>query len=85
MAEAPKTKDKKPTVDNANPPAGQSDKKDPVKALEITSKQDGFRRAGRVWGTTKQTVRLDELTRDQVKQLKEEPLLTITETELEPE
>ncbi|QEA14272.1 hypothetical protein [Comamonas flocculans] len=42
--------------------------------LQVVSKRDGFRRAGRAWsGTT--TVALDELTQEQVEQLSTEPML----------
>lgn len=42
--------------------------------LQVISKRDGFRRAGREWhGTTE--VPLDELTEDQFEQLQAEPML----------
>lgn len=42
--------------------------------LQVISKRDGFRRAGRAWhGTT--IVPLDELTREQYEQITSEPLL----------
>lgn len=42
--------------------------------LQVVSKRDGFRRAGRAWsGTT--TVALDELTQEQYEQLAAEPML----------
>lgn len=45
-----------------------------VKVLQVVSKRDGFRRAGRAWhGTT--TVPLTELTEEQYNQLRDEPML----------
>lgn len=45
--------------------------------LQVVSKRDGFRRAGRAWhGTT--TVPLDELTLDQYEQITSEPMLVAT-------
>ena len=42
--------------------------------LQVVSKRDGFRRAGREWhGTT--TVALDELTEEQFLQIEREPML----------
>lgn len=46
----------------------------PRQMLQVITKRDGFRRAGREWsGTT--TVPLDELTKEQVEQLQAEPQL----------
>jgi hypothetical protein len=42
--------------------------------LQVVSKRDGFRRAGRAWHGTS-TVPLDELTRKQYEQLTTEPML----------
>ena len=45
-----------------------------VQVLQVISKRDGFRRAGREWhGTT--TVPLSELTQTQYEQLTSEPML----------
>ncbi len=52
-----------------------------LKGLRITTKQDGFRRAGREWhGTTELAV--DKLTEDELKQIKAEPKLVIQEIEI---
>lgn len=49
-------------------------KGDTRQVLQVIAKRDGFRRAGREWhGTT--TVPLDELTPQQVEQLRAEPML----------
>nr|WP_186827395.1 hypothetical protein [Comamonas testosteroni] len=54
------------------------------KVLQVISKKDGFRRAGRAWhGTT--TVPLNELTRHQVGLLRSEPMLVILEMEVPEE
>lgn len=46
--------------------------------LQVISKRDGFRRAGREWhGTT--TVEREELTDEQLAQLKAEPMLVVLE------
>jgi hypothetical protein len=46
--------------------------------LRITSKRDGFRRAGREWsGST--DLALDELDANQLAQIKYEPLLVVQE------
>lgn len=44
----------------------------------ITTKQEGFRRAGRSWsGTTK--VAADELTSEQIDQLKADPMFVVVD------
>nr|WP_315539502.1 hypothetical protein [uncultured Comamonas sp.] len=60
---------------NAAPPGIESDAPEGmVKVLQVVSKRDGFRRAGRVWsGST--TVPLSELTQAQYEQLCGEPML----------
>lgn len=44
--------------------------------LEVTSSQAGFRRAGRAWSTTPTVVKLSELTEEQARQIKGEPMLS---------
>ena len=52
--------------------------------LQVVSKRDGFRRAGREWhGTT--TVHAEELTEEQLEQLKAEPMLVILELDVPEE
>lgn len=63
-------------------PAAKTEK---VKALEITSKDDGFRRAGRAFSRTPSNVPLADLTEEQVEQLKNEPMLIVREIELDAE
>lgn len=52
-------------------------------SLSITARPaEGFRRAGFVFSADKQTViPLEDLTKDQIKQLKEEPQLVVVETD----
>lgn len=59
----------------AEPPAA---KKEPVaKALIVKAKADGFRRAGRRWSATEETVSIDAFTDDQVQALLAEPMLDV--------
>lgn len=52
--------------------------------LQVVSKRDGFRRAGREWhGTT--TVEREELTDEQLAQLKAEPMLVVLELDAQDE
>lgn len=60
-------------------------KKQKVKALQVVAKVESFRRGGRVFNRTVSTVRLVELTDEQIKQIKDEPLLTVTEVEVDAE
>ncbi len=68
----------------AEPPAPPA-KKEPVKALSVASKDNGFRRAGRAWSAAATVVPLSELSDEQVAQLKAELLLTVTEVDLPAE
>lgn len=66
----------KTTTKTAATPATTTAKPDGAtrQVLQVISKRDGFRRAGREWhGTT--TVPLDELTEEQFMQLQAEPML----------
>lgn len=68
------------------PGADKSDtKKQKVKALQVVAKVESFRRGGRVFNRTEATVKLSELTDEQIKQIKEEPLLTVSEVEVDAE
>jgi len=48
-----------------------------AKTLIVTAKAEGFRRAGRPWSTTPETVNVDDFTADQVKALLAEPMLEV--------
>lgn len=54
-----------------------------VPALSVVSARAGFRRAGRAWGKEASVVKLSDLTNEQIKQIKGESLLTVTEVEIE--
>lgn len=56
-----------------------------VPALSVTSSQEGFRRGGRAWSKAAAVVKLSDLTKDQVKQIKGESMLTVTEVEVDEE
>lgn len=57
---------------------------DSRQALQVISKRDGFRRAGREWhGST--TVPLDDLTDEQIEQLESEPMLVVLQVEMPAE
>jgi hypothetical protein len=45
--------------------------------LKVRSLQEGFRRAGRAWSTTEETVSVDDFTDAQIKQLMTEPMLVV--------
>lgn len=60
-------------------------KKQKVKALQVVSKVEGFRRAGIVFGRTETTVKLSELDAAQVELIKGEPLFTVSEVEVDAE
>lgn len=60
-------------------PAPESDADTPaITALAVTSKREGFRRAGRRWSVAPTTVPIAELTDEQVAMLYAEPMLDIT-------
>ena len=56
-----------------------------VPALSVVSGREGFRRAGRAWGKEVTVVKLSELSKEQIKQIKGEALLDITEVEVDEE
>lgn len=67
-----------------NPPAEPNKNQKPKKVagLRVTTKKDGFRRGGRAWvGST--DVPADELTKEQIAAIKDEPMLSVEEIEIE--
>lgn len=55
-----------------------------IDALRVHAKIDGFRRAGRAWhGTT--TVPRKDFTKDQVRQLEDEPRVVVEEVQVAPD
>lgn len=60
------------------PPAGAKKSDEPVaKALVVSAKADGFRRAGRRWTVAAQTVDIDDFSPEQVEALLAEPMLDV--------
>lgn len=53
--------------------------KQKIKVLYVVAKREGFRRAGFAFGAERTRLVVDDLTAAQVKQLKEEPMLVVTE------
>ena len=53
------------------------------RALRIVAKRDGFRRAGHVFGSAAVTLPLNVLSDDQYEQLKSEPMLVVSEVDIE--
>ncbi|MXS82269.1 HI1506-related protein [Nitrosomonas oligotropha] len=51
-----------------------------IKVLYVVAKREGFRRAGFAFGAERTRLVVEDLTAEQVKQLKEEPMLVVTET-----
>ncbi|EOC9365099.1 HI1506-related protein [Enterobacter asburiae] len=47
------------------------------KVIDITAKRDGFRRAGMVHSEQTQTYPLSQFTKEQIRQLQEEPMLVV--------
>lgn len=95
---ATKNQSKKPAADPAvtkAPAAGSSassgqspaEDKPPVPtkapALKIVCARDGFRRAGIAFSKQPTIIKRSHLTKTQIEQLKAEPLLTVTEVEID--
>ena len=51
-------------------------------ALTVTSRREGFRRAGRAWSTTPVTVPVVEFTEDEIVALGRDPMLVVAAVEL---
>lgn len=94
MAKDPKDQDKKdqktpdaPVTDNpdgANETVATKKEtkvaaKQTIKVLHVVAKREGFRRAGFAFGSESTRLVVDDLTAEQVKQLKEERMLVVTE------
>lgn len=71
-------------VESAVQPAAPESAAAPIvsKVLSVQASREGFRRAGRAWGKEATIVPLNELTEDQIEQLKSDPALTVAEFEL---
>lgn len=67
----------------AKPVAAEKPKavpKQTIKVLHVVAKRECFRRAGFAFGAERTRLVVEDLTAEQVKQLKEEPMLVVTET-----
>ena len=58
---------------------------DKVPALRVTAKRDGFRRGGRAWKKEATVVKLSDLSKEQISQIKGEALLTAEEIDVAAE
>jgi hypothetical protein len=68
-------KETKPAAEEAKAAPRQT-----IKVLYVVSRRaEGFRRAGFAFGSERTRLVVDDLTAKQVKQLKEEPMLVVTE------
>lgn len=54
-----------------------------VPAISVIAMRDGFYRAGRRWSNSETVVPLSELTKEQIRQLEDEPALIVSEVEIE--
>ena len=88
MAKTDKTTD--PTAENPTTPTKENEtqpdntaNKAKIKALRVRAFNDHFRRAGITFGKEDQVIPLADLTAEQIAQIKSEPLLAVSETEIE--
>ena len=51
----------------------------------MTPSRDGFRRGGRAWPKGETVVKLSELNKEQIAQIKGESMLSVTEVEIDEE
>lgn len=56
-----------------------------VKGVRVASKQEGFRRAGRAWSAEATDVAVSDLTKEQLAQLKSDPMLVVVDIEMDVE
>jgi hypothetical protein len=54
------------------------------KGLRIVAKREGFRRAGHQFGSQAVELSLADLTSEQVEQLRNEPMLVVTDVDMTP-
>jgi hypothetical protein len=65
--------------------AATTTSKKSIAGLEVTSTQANFRRAGFSWSKEPTFIALDQLTEKEIAQLKDEPMLTVREVDVDPE
>lgn len=56
-----------------------------VPALSVVSQHEGFRRTDRAWSKTPTIVKISDLSEDEIKQIKGEPMLIVTEIKVDEE
>jgi hypothetical protein len=56
-----------------------------VPALKVTALREGFRRGGRAWGKEAVTVKLSDLSKAELKAIKGEAMLSVSEVEVDEE
>lgn len=56
-----------------------------IPAIEVTAHRDGYRRAGHGWGKSTQIVKLNELSDDQLEQLKTDPNIRLRGVMIDPD
>lgn len=54
-----------------------------VPVLRVSSKREGFRRAGHAFYAQPRDIAINDLTEDQIEQIKADPMLTCAEVEVE--
>ena len=69
----PKTQEQSATPQAADGSAGEP----AIKSLTVTAKVDGFRRAGRAWHKTAETVSVNAFTEEQIDALLLDPMLDV--------
>lgn len=67
-----------PPVPEPVAPVPTEPEPEPMPAITVIGPKGGFRRAGREFGPEPVTIPLDELTGDQIKALRDEPMLAVT-------
>ncbi len=69
------------TTSETSPTGGEAASKagEPIaRRLIVSSKAEGFRRAGRAWSKNAETVSVDDFTAEQIEALLAEPMLDVT-------
>lgn len=67
---------------NTNAAAPSKAKAETVKGLRVVGRSEGFRRAGRAFGAEPVDIVLSDLSKEQIKALREERQLVVTDIEL---
>lgn len=70
-------------IDKTNEAENPVPTKTKVKALCVRAFNDRFRRAGITFGKEDRVIKLSKLTNEQIAQIKSEPLLAVSEVEID--